>query len=100
MNKITVRNFFVVLLACLLIVIMMLIQIPSYQDKIPLTFTLGLIVMIASLIFILYQTITISNNLYKNNYLLEEKNKQIEQLKKELQQLTPKKEDKQTTSNN
>ncbi len=100
MNKITLRNFFVVLLACLLIVIMMLIQIPSYQDKIPLTFTLGLIVMIASLIFILYQTTTISNNLYKNNYLLEEKNKQIEQLKKELQQLTPKKEDKQTTSNN
>lgn len=98
MNKITVRNVFVVLLACLLIVIMMLIQISSFEDKIPLTFTLGLIVVIACLIFILYQTITISNKAYKDKCLLDEKNNQIDKLKAELQHLTGK--DKEKNSNN
>ncbi len=98
MNKITVRNVFVVLLACLLIVIMILIQISSFEDKIPLTFTLGLIVVIACLIFILYQTITISNKAYKDKCLLDEKNSQIDKLKAELQHLTGK--DKEKNSNN
>ena len=81
MNKITLKNFFMMLLACLLIIIMMLVQIPAFENKIPFTFTLGLVVMVAACIFILYQTVTISNELYKNKSSLEKISKELDTLK-------------------
>ena len=69
------------LLACLLIIVMMLVQLSDFEQKVPLTFTLGLIVMVAACIFILYQTITISNELYKNKTCLDKLNKELQSLK-------------------
>lgn len=69
------------LLACLLIIIMMLVQLSNFEEKIPLTFTLGLVVMVASCLFILYQIITISNELHKSKSLLDKINKELQTLK-------------------
>lgn len=69
------------LLACLLIIIMMLVQLSSFEDKVPLTFTLGFIVMVAACVFILYQTITLSKELHKNKTLLDKTLKELENLK-------------------
>ena len=69
------------LLACLLIIVMMLVQLSSFTDKVPLTFTLGLVVMVAACIFILYQTLTISNDLYKNKSSLDKISKELQTLK-------------------
>lgn len=82
MNKITLRNFFVMLLAGILIVIMMLVQLPAFEgDKVPITYTLGLIVVIAAIIFILYQTIVISNELYEKKTSLDRIAKELNSLK-------------------
>lgn len=82
MNKITLKNFFKMLLAGILIVIMMLVQISSFEEeKIPLTFTLGLIVIIAAIIFMLYVTIQISNALYQNKTSLDKIKKEVETAK-------------------
>ena len=59
----------------------MLVQIPAFENKIPLTFTLGLVVMVAACIFILYQTVTISNELYKNKSSLDKISKELQTLK-------------------
>ena len=73
------------LLACLLIIVMMLVQLSDFKEGVPLTFTLGLIVMVAACIFILYQTITISNELYKNKSSLDKISKELDNLKSQEQ---------------
>ncbi|MBQ7984281.1 MAG: hypothetical protein IJ250_01435 [Bacteroidales bacterium] len=81
MNKITLKNFFMILLACLLIIVMMLVQLSNFTDQTPLTFTLGLVVMVAACIFVLYETITISNDLYRNKSSLDRINRELQAYK-------------------
>lgn len=64
---------------------MMLVQLSDFKEGVPLTFTLGLIVMVAACIFILYQTITISNELYKNKSSLDKISKELDNLKSQEQ---------------
>lgn len=64
MNKITLKNFFTMLAAGLLIIAMELLQGPCDEES-SFKFWLGLVIIVCSVAFIIYKTICISNALHK-----------------------------------
>ncbi len=81
MNKITLKNFFAVLLACLLIVAMMLLQLPNTQTVFKFAYIIELIVVVAAVIFILHKMVAISNELAQKTALLDNISKELASLK-------------------
>ena len=68
------------LLAGLLIIAMMIIQVPS-EGETGLIYWLGLIIICCSVIFILYETVSISNKLNATTNELNELKEKVRQLK-------------------
>ena len=81
MNKITVKNFFMMLLAGLLIIAMMVILGATAEEN-GVIYWLGLIIVCCSVIFILYETIQVSNK-------LNDTTNELNQLKEKLKRLVP-----------
>lgn len=86
MNRSIFKNFFTMLLAGLLIIAMAVLQRPE-EDGHGLVYWLGLIIICCCVVFILYNTVKISQSLY-------EKDKELASLKNRLQNLV--KDDRQT----
>ncbi|GEM_PF-2604722 len=59
MNKITLKNFFAMLLACLLIIAMIVI-VGATSEENGVIYWLGLIIVCCAVVFILYKTIQVS----------------------------------------
>ncbi|MBQ9254313.1 MAG: hypothetical protein IJ180_11650 [Bacteroidales bacterium] len=91
MNKITLKNFFMMLLAGLLIVAMMIMQWPT-GEEVDFKFWIGLVIIVCAVIFILYESVVISNKYYKT--LTE-----LNNVKTKLKQLSPKPEEKKEENN-
>lgn len=92
MNKITLKNFFAVLLACLLIIAMVIIQGATAEEN-GIIFWLGLIIVCCAVIFILYKTVQISQK-------LSDANTNLNALKDKLSKLLPQKEEEKEQKNN
>lgn len=92
MNKITLKNFFAVLLACLLIIAMVIIQGATAEEN-GIIFWLGLIIVCCAVIFILYKTIQISQK-------LSDSNMELKAVKDKLSKLLPPKEQDNEANNN
>lgn len=92
MNKITLKNFFVVLLACLLIIAMIIIQ-GATAEEIGIIFWLGLTIVCCAVIFILYKTVQISQK-------LSDTNANLNVLKDKLSKLLPQNEEEKGQKNN
>lgn len=82
MNKITLKNFFTMLAAGLLIIAMELLQGPC-DEKSSFKFWLGLVIIVCAVAFIIYKTITISNALHKAQ-------SEVAAMKGKLKKLAPK----------
>ncbi len=81
MNKMTLKNFFMMFLAGLLIIAMMII-IGATAEENGVIYWLGLTIVCAAVIFILYETVQISNKLNNTN-------NELNKLKEQLKQLVP-----------
>lgn len=92
MNKITLKNFFAVLLACLLIIAMLIIQGATAEEN-GIIFWLGLVIVCCAVIFILYKTVQISQK-------LSDANTNLNALKDKLSKLLPQKEEEKEQKNN
>lgn len=92
MNKITLKNFFAVLLACLLIIAMVIIQGATAEEN-GIIFWLGLIIVCCAVIFILYKTVQISQK-------LSDSNAELNAVKDKLSKLLPPKEENKEANNN
>lgn len=90
MNKITLKNFFAVLLACLLIIAMLIIQGATAEEN-GVIFWLGLVIVCCAVIFILYKTVQISQK-------LSDANTNLNALKDKLSKLLPQKEEEKDNS--
>lgn len=92
MNKITLKNFFAVLLACLLIIAMLIIQGATAEEN-GIIFWLGLVIVCCAVIFILYKTVQISQK-------LSDANTNLNALKDKLSKLLPQKEEEKEQKDN